>query len=78
MLERDGKQTLLPPDVTALKPGDHVLFVGDDAARRLQQRYLTEPGTVSWVCTGSEPPRGLVFRWLEKWLRKPGKMGSEP
>ena len=78
LLERDGAQTLLPPDSTVLKPGDRVLFVGDDVARRLQQRYLTEPGTVSWVCTGSEPPRGLVFRWLEGRLRAKDAPRSEP
>ena len=37
-----------------------------DVARRLQQRYLTEPGTVAWVCSGSEPARGFIFRWLEQ------------
>ena len=26
---------------------------------RLQQRYLTEPGTVSWVLSGAEPPSGI-------------------
>ena len=67
MLERDQTTILLPNDDTALRPGDRVLFVGDDQARRLQQRYLTEPGTVAWVCSGSEPARGLIFRW---WMRR--------
>jgi len=67
MLERDNASVLLPDDDTLLKPGDRILFVGDDLARRLQQRYLTEPGTIAWVCSGSEPPRGLVFRW---WARR--------
>ena len=66
MLERDRETRLLPADDTILKPGDRVLFAGDDSARRLQQRYLVEPGTVAWVCSGSEPPRGLIFRWLQK------------
>ncbi|MFO1323731.1 MAG: NAD-binding protein [Burkholderiales bacterium] len=66
MLERDGGSRLLPDDSTVLKPGDRVLFVGDDAARRLQLRYQTEPGTVAWVCSGSEPPRGFIFRWWHK------------
>jgi len=66
MLERDRETRLLPVDDTILKPGDRVLFAGDDSARRLQQRYLVEPGTVAWVCSGSEPPRGLIFRWLQK------------
>ena len=53
MLERDGKGRLLPDDDTLLKPGDRILFVGDDIARRLQQRYLTEPGTIAWVCSAA-------------------------
>ncbi len=66
MLERSGAPLLLPGDETALKPGDRILFVGDISARRLQQRYLSEPGTVTWVCSGSEPPRGFLFRWWRK------------
>lgn len=66
MLERDKRQRLLPPEDTPLRPGDRVLFVGEDAARRLQQRYLTEPGTVAWVCSGTEPARGYVFRWWQR------------
>ena len=67
MLEREQTTLLLPDDDTVLRPGDRVLFVGDDLARRLQQRYLIEPGTVAWVCSGSEPARGWVFRW---WMRR--------
>ena len=66
MLERDRETRMLPADDTILKPGDRILFAGDDVARRLQQRYLTEPGTVAWVCSGSEPPRGFIFRWLSR------------
>jgi Trk K+ transport system NAD-binding subunit len=69
MLERRGESLLLPADDTPLKPADRILFVGDDSSRRLQQRYLTEPGTVLWACTGSEPPRGYVFRWLYQRFR---------
>jgi Trk K+ transport system NAD-binding subunit len=63
-IERAGATHDLPATDMALKPGDRILFVGHDAARRLQSRYLHEPGTVAWVCSGREPPRGLVFRWL--------------
>ena len=66
MLERDRETRLLPADDTVLKPGDRILVVGDAVARRLQQRYLVEPGTVAWVCSGSEPARAYVFRWWEK------------
>lgn len=64
MIERGDQVILLPEDDAALKPGDRVLFVGRSWTRRLQRRYLEEPGTVSWVLTGKEPPRSLVFRWL--------------
>jgi len=66
MLERKDSVELLPDIDTALKPGDRLLFVGAAAAHSLQMRYLTEPGTVSWVLSGSEPPRGLFFRWLQR------------
>jgi Trk K+ transport system NAD-binding subunit len=69
MLERGSKRIVLPEEETLLKPGDRILFVGDDIARRLQQRYLTEVGTIAWVCSGTEPTRGLVFRWWEKLSR---------
>jgi hypothetical protein len=69
MLESDGRRTLLPPDSTKLKPGARLLLVGDDVARRLQMRYATEPDTVAWVCSGSEPPRGFLFRWWQQRAR---------
>ena len=69
MLESEGRRTLLPPGSTKLKPGARVLFVGDDVAKRLQMRYATEPDTVAWVCSGSEPPRGFLFRWLRQRAR---------
>ena len=52
MLERGGQRQLLPAADTALKPGDRILFVGDAVAQRLQRRYLVEPGTIAWVCSG--------------------------
>ena len=65
-LERQGEAEYLPTDDTLLKPGDRLLFVGDEIARSLQLRYLREPGTVAWVCSGCEPPRSALFRWLEQ------------
>jgi voltage-gated potassium channel len=66
MLEREHETQLLPAHDTLLRPGDRILFAGEDQARRLQERYLTEPGTVSWVCSGSEPARGYIFRWWQR------------
>ncbi len=75
MLERSDKPQLLPGDDIALKPGDRVLFVGDDISRRLQQRYLDEPSTVEWVRAGSEPPRGILFRrWRQRRLKRSSRI----
>jgi len=66
---RTHRAQLTAPDRdidTALKPGDRILFVGSASTQRLQRRYLTEPGTVSWVLSGTEPPRSLLFRWLQQ------------
>jgi hypothetical protein len=69
MLERGESPLLLPAADTKLKPGDRILFVGTSLARRLQGRYLSEPGTVSWVLTGQEPPRSYLFRWWQQRVR---------
>ena len=66
MLERAGEPVLLPDDATVLKPGDRILFVGDERARHQQARYLYEPGTVTRVCSGQEPPRSALFRWWQR------------
>jgi hypothetical protein len=71
MLERAGGTQLLPNDDVALKPGDRILFVGEYVASRLQQRYLDEPSAVAWVCSGTEPPSGYLFRW---WRRQSLRM----
>lgn len=69
MLERGESVVLLPTTDRKLKPGDRILFVGASMSRRLQRRYLVEPGTVSSVLTGHEPPRSYVFRWWERRVR---------
>jgi len=64
MLIRHGVIGVLPESETALQPGDHVLFVGDERAQRMQQRYLTEVSTVQFVLSGVEVPRSWLFRYL--------------
>ncbi len=65
-LERQGTFEPPPGPDLKLKPGDRILFVGDDVTRRRQRRYLGEPGTVSWTLSGTEPPRSFVFRWWDR------------
>ncbi len=66
MIERGGEAMPLPDDAAVLKAGDRILFVGDERARRQQVRYLYEPGTVTRVCSGQEPPRSALFRWWQQ------------
>ncbi len=66
MVERKASTELLPPADLVLRPGDQILFVGDDHALALQRRFLDEPGTIDYVMTGSEPPRGWILRKLRE------------
>src|SRR5690606_29673346 len=70
MCERRQESILLPPDDLPLKPGDQLLFVGREAARLLQQRYLTDPHSVEFALTGAEPPRSWVLRRLAERHRR--------
>jgi voltage-gated potassium channel len=70
MCERRQESILLPPDDMALKPGDQLLFVGREAARQLQLRYLSDPHSVEFVLTGVEPPRSWVLRRLAEHRRR--------
>lgn len=70
MCERRQETILLPPDDLVLKPGDHLLFVGREAARQLQLRYLTDPHSVEFSLTGVEPPRSWLLRRLAERRRR--------
>lgn len=70
MCERRQESILLPPDDMVLKPGDHLLFVGRDAAQQLQSRYLSDPRSIEFALTGVEPPRSWVLRRLAEHRRR--------
>lgn len=67
MLSRRGERILLPAPDTELRPGDRLLFLGQDSARRLQMNFLVDPLTVDYVRTGIQQPRGWLFRKLDAW-----------
>ena len=69
MLSRRGERILLPSPETELKPGDRLLFLGLDSARRLQLTFLADPLAVDYVRTGIQQPRGWLFRKLDAWWR---------
>jgi len=63
-LERGDTFTLMPPADLQLMPGDRILFVGEQSCMRVHQRFTAEPGFLASICSGLEPPRSWVFRWL--------------
>ena len=65
MLVRKGQTVVLPDPHVELRPGDRLLFIGRERARQLQLRFLTEPGTFDYVRSGTQLPRGWLFRKLE-------------
>lgn len=66
MLVRNGVVGLLPESDTRLQPGDHILFVGDENAHHMQQRFLTDASAVTFVRSGVEVPRSWLFRYLQQ------------
>ncbi|MFA7504803.1 MAG: NAD-binding protein [Burkholderiaceae bacterium] len=70
MCERRQETILLPPQDMVLKPGDQLLFVGREAAQRLQARYLSDPHSVEFALTGVEPTRSWVLRRLAERRRR--------
>jgi len=69
MLVRRGERTLLPDPSTELRPGDRLLFMGQEMARQLQLNFLEDPLAVDYVRTGIQQPRGWLFRRLDAWWR---------
>lgn len=69
MLVRRGERILLPDPSTELRPGDRLLFMGQETARQLQLNFLEDPLAVDYVRTGIQQPRGWLFRRLEAWWR---------
>lgn len=66
LLQREGKDLLLPDSTMALALGDRVLFVGAADAEALQCRVLDDDVAIDFVRTGHEPPRTWVGRWIER------------
>lgn len=71
LLLRNGDDLLLPDEVTALAPGDQVLFAGASDAEALQSRLLEDDVAIDYVRTGRERPRTWIGRWLQRTVPNP-------
>lgn len=63
LLERGGRDTLLPEEATRLEGGDAILFCGTGAARARQLFAAANRNAMHYVTTG-EIPHGPVWSWL--------------
>ncbi len=62
LLNRRGKDLLVPDDKTYLAPGDRILFCGRDLAAGEMQWTTGNPDVLGYVCTGEEHPSSLLGR----------------
>jgi Trk K+ transport system NAD-binding subunit len=69
LLERGGRDTLLPEEATRLEGGDAILFCGTGAARARQLFAAANRNAMHYVTTG-EIAHGAVWSWL---VRRTGR-----
>lgn len=68
--QRAGEHRPLPTLDQPLRVGDRLLLCGRLGARDWMQWTLNNPDVLTYVVTGRELPRGLVWRWLRRrWPR---------
>ncbi|MCX7893660.1 MAG: NAD-binding protein [Burkholderiales bacterium] len=65
LLARADEEILLPPDPTAVRPGDRVLFCGSRETARRQSYLVHNANMMQYVVTG-EIPSSAVWRWLRR------------
>ncbi len=64
-IERDGGILIAPDESSPAREGDEMLLCGTRRGHALLEATLNSPYTLDYLVTGDEPPRALVFRWLE-------------
>ena len=70
LLQRDGKEILLPDDKTLLYPHDRILFAGDASAKTKINRIVTSSEILHYNLTGTHPPTSFFWNWLSRKLEK--------
>jgi len=65
LLERDGRDALLPEEATALEGGDAVLFCGTGDARSRQSFAVNSRNAMHYMATGEATP-GVLWAWFTR------------
>ncbi len=66
MLNRAGKDILLPDVNMPLVKNDRIVFAGSPEVERLQRRTLADDVVIDYLRTGKEPPRTWLGRLLTR------------
>lgn len=70
-LKRDDDDHLVMPAAdTALKPGDELLLVGDNAACHALRLTLAYEHTLNYVVTGQDLPGGWIWERIANWRER--------
>ena len=66
LLIRRHDDFLLPANDTVLQPGDQLLFCGRRTAETHMRWTANDFNALSFICTGTDRPSGLLWRSLSK------------
>jgi Trk K+ transport system NAD-binding subunit len=69
LLQRDGKEILLPDDKTLVYPHDRILFAGDIRAKWKINDIVISPDVLYYTVSGSHAPTSLFWRWVTRVCR---------
>ncbi len=64
LLQRDGKEILLPDGQTRICPHDRILFAGDIKAKWKINHIVTSAEALHYTITGDHPPASYFMKWL--------------
>ena len=70
VIQREGESLMLPSDDEPVRPGDRIIFCGTESCDALLAATLNNPYTLHYVTTGEDAPRGYVFTWLGRRMRR--------
>ncbi len=66
LLQRDGKEILLPDDKTLVYPDDRILFAGDIKAKWQINHIVTSSDVLCYTISGTHPPTSIFWTWVTR------------
>ena len=69
LMQRDGKNLVLPDEATTVAPGDRILFAGQAGSREAQRSTLRNINIRDYVVRGIDLPGGWIWQRLSRYRR---------